>query len=146
QRTDRTFIAKAAEDGRDEVALGKLAQGKASNDAVKQFGQRMVEDHGAANQELTQLAENKGMKLQAKAPKANREMERLAKLQGPQFDREYVNAMVKDHKHDVAEFRRMQSGAVDPNLKAWVDKTLPTLQDHLKTIEGIQAQMAASKK
>jgi predicted outer membrane protein len=50
--------------------------------------------------------------------------------------------MVKDHKQDVAEFRRMHSGAVDPNLKAWVDKTLPTLEDHLETIEGIQAQMA----
>ena len=73
-------------------------------------------------------------------------MERLAKLQGPEFDREYVRAMVKDHKQDVAEFRRMHSGAVDPNLKAWIDKTLPTIEDHLKTIEGIQAQMAAAKK
>lgn len=145
QRTDRNFIAKAIEDNREEVELGKLAQGKASSDAVKQFGQRMVEDHSAANQDLMQLAENKGMKLQDKAPKADREMERLAKLQGPDFDREYVKAMVKDHKQDVAEFHRMHSGAVDPNLKAWIDKTLPTIEDHLKTIEGIQAQMAAKK-
>ena len=107
QRTDRNFITKAAAGGRAEVELGRLAQGKASSDVVKQFGLRMVEDHGAANQELMQLAENKGMP-----------------------------------KQDVAEFRRMHSGAVDPNLKAWVDKTLPTLEDHLKTIEGIQAQMA----
>ena len=146
QRTDRNFVSKAVEDNREEVELGKLAQGKASSDAVKQLGQRMIEDHSAANQDLLQLAENKGMKLQDKAPKADREMERLAKLQGPEFDREYVRAMVKDHKQDVAEFRRMHSGAVDPNLKAWVDKTLPTIEDHLKTIEGIQAQMAAAKK
>jgi len=105
----------------------------------------MVEDHGAANRELMQLAENKGMKLDDKTPKPDRLMERLSKLQGPDFDREYVKAMVKDHKQDVAEFKRMHSGAVDPNLKAWVDKTLPTLEDHLKTIEGIQAQMAAKK-
>ena len=146
QRTDRNFVSKAVEDNREEVELGKLAQGKASSDAVKQLGQRMIEDHSAANQDLLQLAENKGMKLQDKAPKADREMERLAKLQGPVFDREYVRAMVKDHKQDVAEFRRMHSGAVDPNLKAWIDKTLPTIEDHLKTIEGIQAQMAAAKK
>ena len=142
QRTDRSFITKAAEGGRAQVELGKLAQGKASSDAVKQFGQRMVEDHGAANQELMQLAENKGMQLDDKTPKPDRLLTRLSKLQGPEFDREYVKAMVKDHKQDVAEFRRMHSGAVDPNLKAWVDKTLPTLEDHLKTIEGIQAQMA----
>jgi putative membrane protein len=142
QRTDRSFITKAAAGGRAEVELGKLAQGKASSDAVKQFGQRMVEDHGAANQELMQLAENKGMQLDDKTPKPDRLLTRLSKLQGAEFDREYVDAMVKDHKQDVAEFRRMHSGAVDPNLKAWVDKTLPTLEDHLKTIEGLQAQMA----
>jgi putative membrane protein len=142
QRTDRNFITKAAAGGRAEVELGQLAQGKASSGAVKQFGQRMVEDHGAANQELMQLAENKGMQLDDKTPKPDRLLTRLSKLEGPDFDREYVKAMVKDHKQDVAEFRRMHSGAVDPNLKAWVDKTLPTLEDHLKTIEGIQAQMA----
>ena len=142
QQTDRNFITKAAAGGRAEVKLGRLAQGKASSDAVKQFGQRMVEDHGAANQELMQLAENKGMQLDDKTPKPARLLTRLSKLRGPEFDREYVKAMVKDHKQDVAEFRRMHSGAVDPNLKAWVDKTLPTLEDHLKTIEGIQAQLA----
>jgi putative membrane protein len=142
RRTDRNFITKGAAGGRAEVELGQLAQGKASSDAVKQFGQRMVEDHGAANQELMQLAENKGMQLDDKPPKPDRLLTRLSKLQGPEFDREYVKAMIKDHKQDVAEFRRMHSGAVDPNLKAWVDKTLPTLEDHLKTTEGIQAQMA----
>lgn len=146
QRTDRNFIQKAADGNEAEVELGRLAQEKGASDAVKQFGQRMVEDHGAANKELMQLAENKGVKLEDKATKHDRLRDRLAKLQGQEFDREYVKAMVKDHKQDVAEFRRMHSGAVDPNLKAWVDKTLPTLEDHLKTIEGLQAQMTGSKK
>ena len=146
QRTDRNFIEKAAEGGKEEVELGRLAQGKASSEAVKQFAQRMVEDHGNANKELTELAANKGVKLDDKAPKKNSMMERLSKLQGADFDRAYVNEMVKDHQKDVAEFRRMHSGAVDPNLKAWIDKTLPTLEDHLKTIEGIQSQIASAKK
>jgi putative membrane protein len=146
QRSDRNFIVKAAEGGQMEVELGRLAQSKASSDAVKQFGQRMVEEHGNANKELMELASNKGVPLKDQAPKPDRVLQKLAKLRGPEFDREYVKAMAKDHKHDVAEFRRMHSSAVDPNLKAWVDKTLPTLEDHLKTIEGIQAQMGAVKK
>jgi putative membrane protein len=147
QRTDRNFIQKAAEANQTEVELGQLAQQKAASDAVKQFGQRMVQDHSNANKELMQLAENKGVKLDGKLGKQHAQLrDRLAKLQGAQFDREYVKAMVKDHKQDVAEFRKMHSGAVDPNLKAWVDKTLPTLEDHLKTIEGIQSQMASAKK
>ena len=143
QRTDRNFIQKAAEGGKAEVELGQLAQGKASSDAVKQFAQRMVQDHGAANQELTQLAQSKGVPIEPKPGKHAKMIDRLAKLQGADFDREYVKAMVKDHKEDVAEFRKMHSGAVDPNLKAWVDKTLPTLEDHLRTIQGIQSQMAS---
>ena len=146
QRTDRNFIEKAAEGGKEEVELGRLAQSQASNDAVKQFARRMVEDHGNANKELMDLAASKGVKLEDKAPKKNPMMDRLSKLQGADFDREYVKEMVKDHKKDVAEFRKMHSGAVDPNLKAWVDKTLPTLEDHLKTIEGIQSQIASAKK
>jgi putative membrane protein len=147
QRTDRNFIQKAAEANQAEVELGKLAQQNAASDAVKQFGQRMVQDHGNANTALMQLAENKGVKLDGKLGKQHAQLrDRLAKLQGANFDREYVKAMVKDHKQDVAEFRKMHSGAVDPNLKAWVDTTLPTLEDHLKTIEGIQSQMASSMK
>jgi putative membrane protein len=146
QRTDRNFIQKAAEDGKEEVELGQLAQSKASDDAVKQFAQRMVEDHGKANQELKDLAANTGVKLDQNAPKKNAMMTRLNKLQGADFDREYVKEMVKDHKKDVAEFRRMHSGAVDPNLKAWIDKTLPTLEDHLRQIEGIQSRIASAKK
>src|SRR5215470_1239439 len=146
QRSDRNFILKAAKGGEEEVELGRLAQEKASSDAVKQFGQRMVEDHGSANKELMDLAANKNVPLNDKAPKKDPALDKLSKLQGQAFDREYVKAMVKDHKQDVAEFRRMHSGAVDPNLKAWIDNTLPTLEDHLKTIEGIQAQMASAKK
>jgi putative membrane protein len=146
QRTDRNFIVKAAEDGKEEVELGRLAHGKASNEAVKQFAQRMVEDHGNANKKLMELAANKGVKLDDRAPRENSMMQRLSKLQGADFDREYVKEMVKDHKKDVAEFRRMHSGAVDPNLKAWIDETLPTLEDHLKSIEGIQSQIASDKK
>ena len=146
QRSDRNFIVKAAKGGEEEVELGHLAQARASSDAVKQFGQRMVEDHGSANKELMDLAANKAVAIDDKAPKKNPVLDKLNKLQGQEFDREYVKTMVKDHKQDVAEFRRMHSGAVDPNLKAWIDKTLPTLEDHLKTIEGIQAQMASAKR
>jgi putative membrane protein len=145
QRSDRNFIIKAAEGGQAEVELGRLAQGKATSDVVKRFARRMVEDHGDANRELMELAANKGVRFDDKTAKHDRLLERLAKLHGQEFDREYVKAMVKDHKQDVAEFRRMHSDAVDPNLKAWVDKTLPTLEDHLKTIEAIQAQMASAK-
>ena len=82
QRSDRNFITKAAEGGREEVELGRLAQSNASSDAVKQFGQRMVEDHGSANKDLMDLAANKGVRLDGKTPKKDPVLEKLSKLQG----------------------------------------------------------------
>jgi len=146
QASDRTFMMKAAAGGREEVELGRLAQKHASNDAVRRFGQRMVADHAKANQELRDLATSKGVDLPEKAVQHDSTGDRLALLRGQEFDRQYVNDMVRDHKRDVAEFRHMQSTVSDPDVKAWIDKTLPTLEDHLKTIEGIHAQMASAQR
>ena len=145
QRTDRSFSMKAAEGGREEVELGRLAQSKASSDAVKQFGQRMVDDHGNANKELMDLAASKNVQLNDKAAKKEPVVEKLNKLQGQEFDREYVKEMVKDHKKDVAEFRRMSEKAQDPTLKAWVVKTLPTLEDHLNVIQNLDKSLTAKR-
>jgi putative membrane protein len=101
---DRNFIVKAAKGGQEEVELGRLAQAKTSSDAVKQFGQRTIEDHVNANKALMDLAANKRVPLEDKAPKKDPVLEKLSKLQGQEFDREYVKAMVKDHKQDVRTF------------------------------------------
>src|SRR5579864_3651439 len=104
---DKTFIKKAAEGGLAEVELGKLATEKASNEEVKKFGQRMVDDHSKANDQLKDVAAQKHIDLPTepsardKATKA-----RLEKLSGEEFDRAYMRDMVKDHKADVAEFAR----------------------------------------
>ena len=142
--SDRKFVEEAAEGGQMEVELGKLAQQKASSDAVKQFGQRMATDHGKAGQELAQLAAGKGVELPKQPPRKNRmEKDRLSKASGAAFDRDYVKMMVEDHEKDVAAFKRESQQAQDPDLKAWVTKTLPTLEDHLKSIKQIESQVAS---
>jgi putative membrane protein len=140
---DHKFVMEAAEGGQMEVELGQLAQQKAGSDAVKQFGQRMATDHAKAGQELAQLAVGKGVEL-AKQPSRKTQMEkdRLSKASGGAFDREYVKMMVKDHEQDVAAFKRESQQAQDPDLKAWAAKTLPTLEDHLKSIKQIESQVA----
>ncbi|HZR67370.1 MAG TPA: DUF4142 domain-containing protein [Terriglobales bacterium] len=136
--TDRQFIKKAAEGGMAEVELGKLATEKASSPDVKQFGQRMVDDHSKANDQLKQIASEKGVtvpdKLSAKdaATKA-----RLEKLSGDSFDRAYMKDMVTDHTKDVSEFRTESKTAKDSDLKSFASQTLPTLEEHLKQAKSI---------
>ena len=136
--TDSTFVKKAAQGGLAEVELGQLATQKASSEEVKKFGQRMVDDHTKANEQLKQVAAEKNIDVpqqldaKDKATKAH-----LEKLSGQQFDRLYMKDMVRDHQKDVAEFERESKIAKDPAIKNFAQQTLPILKDHLKEAEKI---------
>jgi putative membrane protein len=130
---DRAFVKEAAIGGLAEVEFGNLAKEKASNADVKQFGERMVTDHGKANDELKQWAQQKNVTLPTELDAKHKAThDRLSKLSGDTFDKAYMREMVSDHEKDVAAFKKESSAAHDPDLKAWVTKTLPTLEDHLK--------------
>ena len=130
---DRKFAEKAAIGGMAEVELGNLAQQKASNDQVKQFGARMVQDHSKANDELKQVAGTKGIQLPASLDKKHQQdVERFQKMTGAQFDKAYMSHMVADHKQDVSEFKKEANSGKDADIKGFASKTLPTLEEHLK--------------
>jgi putative membrane protein len=143
-QSDRAFVTRAAQDGMAEVAMGELAAKQASNDAVKQFGQRMVDDHTKANNELKELASKRGIALPSEvSAKQKASQDRLAKLSGDDFDREYMRAMVKDHDSAVALFEKESRSGGDPELKAWAGKTLPVLREHQKQAHDLSAKVGA---
>jgi putative membrane protein len=143
---DQRFIKEAAEGGMAEVELGKLAVQKASSEDVKQFGQRMIDDHSRANNNLKQVASALGVNLpQHLSAKDEATKERLSKLSGDQFDKAYVRDMVKDHKADVAAFRTESSTGREGSLKSFATQLLPTLRDHLKNAEKIEPKVLQAK-
>ena len=144
---DKTFAEKAAAGGAAEVEGGKMAEQRATSDKVKQFGSRMVQDHSKANDELKQLAAGKGLQLPT-APDAHSQemMAKMQKLSGAEFDRAYMDHMVKDHKKDVAAFKQEASAGRDPQIKAFAAKTLPTLQEHLTMAEATNAEVQKAKR
>ena len=96
---DMKFMTTAAQGGMAEVAMARTALERASSDSVKQYAQRMIDDHTAANGELMGIASAKGITLPA-TPDAKHQMmmDKMSKLSGMEFDMEYVkNAGVKDH-------------------------------------------------
>jgi putative membrane protein len=144
---DRKFVERAATGGIAEVEMGKLAQQKASSDQVKEFGARMVQDHGNANDELKQLAQAKGIAVPAAPTKAQHgDMEKLNKLSGAKFDQQYMAHMVSDHRKTVAEFKKASESAKDSELKAFAGKTLPTLQEHMAQAESIHGSVKSASK
>ena len=136
---DRDFLMDAAMGGLMEVELGRIAAQKGMSDSVKQFGQRMVDDHSKANEELTSLASSKGITLPtALDEKHQKDVTKLSALSGAEFDRAYSKLMLSDHNKDVKEFEKQSTKGADAELKAFASKTLPTLQEHLQMARALE--------
>jgi len=131
--TDETFMLNTAKAGMAEVELGKLAAQNASSDSVKKFGQRMVDDHSKGNDELKTLAASKNVVLPSEVDAQDKAMkDKMAAMKGEAFDREYMAMMVAGHTKVVESFRTEAKSGQDADLKAWVTKTLPAIEAHLK--------------
>ncbi len=132
--------------GMMEVDLGKLAAQKSSNPSVQQFGQRMVTDHGKAGEKLKEIVTKNGGTLPAEISSSQQKaIDKLSKLSGEDFDKEYVSMMVKDHKKDLKEFQHAAKHAENTDLKEFAESTAHVIQEHLTMIEGIQKQLGSAK-
>lgn len=144
---DKSFLKDAASGGMMEVQLGQVAQGKAGSQDVKNFASRMVTDHGKAGEELKTFAATKNAALPDKLEhKHKTTIEKLSKLSGSEFDKKYMEAMVKDHEKDVADFKKAVKKVKDPELNAWVVKTLPVLEQHLQMAKETAQKVGAKVK
>lgn len=140
------FINKATSGGLMEVELGKEAERKGVSQSVKDFGKLMVKDHTDANQKLKDAVQKQKLSFpDAMEKKSQDRMDKLNDKTGSDFDKDYVDMMVKDHKDDVADFEKAQTNLPAGPVKDWVDKSLPVLRSHLDKIKIIQAQMDKNK-
>jgi putative membrane protein len=141
----KTFIEKAAQGQQAEIALGQLAMQKASNEQVKQFGQRMIADHQKANREVQQLAQQEGISVPMQlSDKQKQKQQELSRLSGNDFDRSYIGYMLHDHVKDVHEFKESAEMVQDPQVKQWATGTLPILEEHLKQAQSVASAIGVS--
>jgi putative membrane protein len=136
---DRKFVTEAAAGGMFEVQVSKLAADKASDPAVKTFAAMLMTDHSNANDELKAFASAHNLTLPASLPKElQAQIDKLQKASGEDFDKQYAQTVgIKDHRQDIARFEKASGDAKNPELKAWVDKTLPTLKEHLAAAQKL---------
>jgi putative membrane protein len=143
--SDAQFAKKAAQGGLAEIKMGQLAQDKGTADSVKKFGQRMVEDHSKAGDDLKRAASKENITLPPDINARDKATyDALSKLSGAAFDRAYARDMVKDHEEDIAEFNKEANGGQNATIKDFASQTLPTLQDHLKQAKEMRQNVAAS--
>jgi putative membrane protein len=147
---DAAFADTAAAGNYAEIATGQLAVQKAADADVKAFGQRMVTDHGKANQDLQaavaaidaanlDLPQGPTDEQQAMAAK-------LGQLSGAEFDRAYIEHMVADHEKTVGLFRSEAMGGKEQHLRDFAKATLPVLEEHLRMARSLAGQVGVDMK
>jgi putative membrane protein len=136
-KADQKFLKKAVEGDMAEVQMGKLAQQNGQSEDVKQFGQMLEQDHGQHLQQAQQQAQQMGV-TPPSAPNAKQKAmhARLSKEQGARFDKQFAKAMVKDHKQDIAEYKK--EAKKNGPLAQFAQQTIPTLEKHLQTAQSIE--------
>jgi len=139
---DQSFVMQATAAGLAEVNLGRIGAKQASSEDVKKFAEHVVKDHTKANNELISLADKKRFPVAQTMDRQHQTLaSQMARLTGPDFDRLFMGQMVKDHEEAVALFESASKSSTDKDLKEWATKTLPTLQEHLKTAKDVEGKL-----
>jgi len=144
-KASQKFVTEAIQGNLAEIAVGKLAQQKGQSDGVRSFGAQLVSDHTATNDKAMSVAQSMGVSPPSEPNKKQKAVyDRLSKLSGENFDREFAKAMVDDHKNDIREFEKEAKKKNDPAAE-FANQTLPTLRKHLEMAQSLASGKSASR-
>lgn len=139
---DRKFLTMAMEGNMAETQLAKLALQKTSNADVRQFAQKMVDDHTQLQSQAEPIAEQVGVQEPTQvAPKDQALMTKLQAMNGTEFDKAYANAMVSDHKEDLKEFKKEETSGKDQSVKDLATQGEPVIAEHLQLAQALQKKV-----
>lgn len=145
-KSETPFVTEAAGGNLAEIKLGQLATQKGTDPRVKDFGNLMIKDHTSANNNLKPIADAGGVKWPDNPPSdAQATYDRLSKLSGDQFDHQFLDVMVKDHRKVAQLYEQELGKASDAKLKTYISNTLPVIRSHLQHAESIEKSPSKKK-
>jgi putative membrane protein len=140
---DQAFVNAAGPGNKMEIEFGKLAEQKGSSPAVREFGARMVKDHTRLFNELASVAKSIGLTVPtALSAEQQHEYAELSKLSGSNFDKQYIDLMVKVHTADLTAFQNAETTVENPKLKEAISTAIPVIQEHLTMAKSDAAKLA----
>ncbi len=133
--SDQDLMQEITQANLTEIGNAQLALDKSDDAEVKRFAQQMLNDHTAAQADLTKLAQDKGGIKLPTQPNVKQKMahDDLSAMSGKDFDKAYMKrAGVKDHKKVHASLEQAEKKAEDKDLQAYISDTKETVADHLR--------------
>jgi len=111
-----------------EIAMGQMAQEKASTDELREYANQLVKDRTSADEQVVAMAQKKNVHLRDKTPKQGSETAKLNTLSGPSFDKYFLHQTAADHDKLVRSLSRDREDVSDDDIEALIDKILPVLE------------------
>lgn len=143
---DVKFVKTESAAGMSEVKIAELAVTKADRAEVKSFAEMLVTDHTAVNTQLAALATQKGIEVSSVlSPAHAATVQKLEKLTGAEFDKEFLSVIITDHKKCISNYEAASKDAKDNDLRIWVDKTIPALKSHLEKAESLNVKALSAR-
>jgi putative membrane protein len=135
---DKIFVKKAMQGSIAQVQLGELTLQKSTNDQVKQFARKMIDDHTKLNEQMRPVAQQLGVEIPTEVSKKDKSlMSKMQALSGPAYDEAYIKDMVKDHKQDLSEFHMEASNGHDASVRDAATQGSKTISEHLQMAEQL---------
>jgi putative membrane protein len=134
---DAGFLREQLAVGDKQVGLARLASERATRPAVRKFGEMMLRDYRQASEELRQIASRQQVDAGAENEQLKVERERLSRLSGEQFEREYLDEIVADHQDAVGDLENAAKGN-DPEIAQWAARNLPIVRRHLDEAQQLR--------
>lgn len=142
--TDKNFLTDAIQGDASEVKLGELAEKNGGSAQMKDFGKTLVTDHTKAGDQVKATAKEVGVTVKDEpSSEAQRDYDKLAKLKGAAFDREFARMSVEDHQKDIGKFQKEADAKSGP-VSTMAQQQLPTLKKHLQMAQSLQQQQASA--
>jgi putative membrane protein len=142
---DSAYIRQAVRGNFTEVAVGRLAESRAADSAVKEFAERMISEHNSMNQQWAALAKNNDMRVGVDlGPAGEQSIERLEDLDGAEFDQAYMAEMIRHHEQDLAAFQRMGASARSPEVRQLANSGVATIREHLGLAQQVGSRVGIS--
>jgi putative membrane protein len=137
---DKIFMRYASQGSFAEVQFGELAVAKGTSEGVKKLGQKMADDHTILNRNMQPVQDELGVRVPKKLDKnAQAQYDKLNALSGPEFDKEYIAFVIRDHHHDLDEFQREEGVTNDPSVREVAAKGEKVIYYHLRWANKLAA-------
>lgn len=141
--TDTHFVDHAYTAGQNEIMLNRMAMQRSRNEDVRKFSQKMLEDHGKANQDLLLIVSEQRIAVPDKPlPDQEKDLQHISSNEVKDFDKEFMDHMVMNHEKSVKLFEQGSKELKNEKLKNFATKTLPTIKEHLKLAKETRDKVA----